>query len=141
MKRIYFATISILLLNQFTSIAQVNHLELKYDSVGLTVDAYYAKVYNKEKNVLVYFSADWCVPCIKLKPIIIQIETEQKESVEVLNLDVDENPKIATYLEINTLPLFILYKNGKKVWQRNMFMSKENLVKAINHYVIKTNVK
>ena len=114
MKRIYFATISTLLLNQFNSIAQVNHSKLKHDSVGLNVDAYYAKVYKKE-NVLVYFSADWCVPCIKLKPTIKQIEEEEKERVEVLNLDVDENPKIATYFEINTLPLFILYKNGKKV--------------------------
>lgn len=141
MTRISFAIISILFLTQFISMAQNSHSKIKQDNGGLTVDAFYMKVNNKERIVLVYFSADWCVPCIKLKPTIKQIEEEEKERVEVLNLDVDENPKIATYFEINTLPLFILYKNGKKVWERNMFTSKADLLKAINLYAIKTNVK
>ncbi|HWY10189.1 MAG TPA: thioredoxin family protein [Bacteroidia bacterium] len=101
---------------------------------GMTVETFLQKVNNPQKIVLVYFSADWCVPCIKLKPIIEQIETEENAKVEILKIDVDKNPKVAQYFEINTLPLFMIYKNGKKVWEKNMYMEKSDLVSRIHFY-------
>src|SRR4051812_14301813 len=82
---------------------------------GLSIEEY-LKMVNKEKTVMVYFNADWCVPCIKLKPFIEQLQNERKE-IELIPLDVDDNPKVALYLEINALPLFIVYQKGKKVWE------------------------
>ncbi len=103
---------------------------------GLSVEAFTKKVSTKEKIVLVYFHADWCVPCIKLKPIIDQIEKEQSKVVEILELDVDENPKIAIHFEINALPLFMIYKDGKKVWDHNAFLTKDELLGRINLYKV-----
>ncbi len=105
----------------------------KQDS-GMTVETFLQKVNNPQKIVLVYFHADWCVPCIKLKPVIEQIESEENAKAEILKLDVDKNPKVAQYFEINTLPLFMIYKNGKKVWEKNMYMEKSDLVSRIHFY-------
>lgn len=101
---------------------------------GLTLEQYNEKIANKEKIVLVYFNADWCVPCIKLKPVIEQIETEEKEKAVVLKLNVDDNKDIATHFEINTLPQFYLYRNGKIAWQFTGILTKKELSDKINLY-------
>lgn len=101
---------------------------------GLSIEEYQRRTSVTGKPVFVYFSADWCVPCIKLKPIIEQIEAEQKDKVVFLKLDVDENPLVSQHLEINTLPLFIIYRNGKKVWENNSFMDKSQLTAKIEQY-------
>lgn len=101
---------------------------------GMSVEEYFKKTENKEKIVLAYFKADWCVPCIKLKPAIEQLQTEEKEKVEILVIDVDENKKVAQHFEINTLPLFIIYKNGKKVWENNTSLPKAEIQKKLNMY-------
>ncbi len=92
------------------------------------------KTENKDKIVLAYFKADWCAPCIKLKPIIEQLEAEEKEKVEILIIDTDHNKKISQHFEINTLPLFHIYKNGKKVWENNTALSKADLQKKLALY-------
>lgn len=106
----------------------------KQEEKGLTIEQYNKKIVNNEQLVMVYFNADWCVPCIKLKPVIQQLETEEKDRAVFLKLNVDDNPEIATNFEINTLPLFYLYKNGKIVWQYTGIQSKKELSDKINQY-------
>lgn len=101
---------------------------------GMTVEEYIKKTQNQEKIVLAYFKADWCVPCVKLKPIMEQLTVEEKEKVEILIIDADKNPKVSQHFEINTLPLFILYKNGKKVWENNTSLPKTEIQKKLNLY-------
>ena len=93
----------------------------------MSVEEFQKKVNNKDKMVFVYFNADWCVPCIKLKPVIEQLEVEEQSRIELLKLDVDDNPKVSTFLEINSLPLFVIYKNGKSVWTHTGMLSKDDL--------------
>lgn len=109
-------------------------LTIKQDEKGLTVEQFNQKVSNKEKIVLVYFNADWCVPCIKLKPIIEQTEKEEAEKVIFLKINVDDNPEVATHFEINTLPQFYIYRNGKIAWQHTGILTKKDIYDKINLY-------
>lgn len=118
-----YLTIALLMLFALPAFTQIE---------GLSVEAFQTKVNNQQKIVLVYFHADWCKPCVKLKPIVEQIEAEEKASVEVLKIDADKNPAVALQFEINTLPLFMIYKNGKKVWEYNAFMQKAELIQKLN---------
>jgi thioredoxin 1 len=106
---------------------------LKQDA-GLTVEQYTKKINVRDKVVLVYFKADWCVPCIKFQPVIEQLIAEQKGKAEILILDVDANPLVSQHLEINTLPLFLIYKNGVKMWEKNSAVTKGELVQKIETY-------
>ena len=115
--------------------AYSNHTSAnKRQDIGLTMEEYTKKTTNHEKNVLVYFSANWCMPCTKLKPIIDQIETEQKQNMVLLKIDVDKNPMVSSYLEINTLPMFIIYKKGKAVWSERRMLSKQELTFQIEKW-------
>lgn len=107
---------------------------IRQDDRGMSVEAFMRKVYYPDKLVLVYFHANWCLPCVKLKPEIEVLEKEQQEVCEVLKIDSDQNPQLNEYFEINTLPLFILYKNGKKVWENTGYQSKQQLQSKIEQF-------
>jgi thioredoxin 1 len=67
--------------------------------------------------VLVDFSAVWCGPCKKLAPIVSEIEQESKGSLKVIRIDVDENPELASALQISSIPLLHIYNKQELVWQ------------------------
>ncbi|MFN8309198.1 MAG: thioredoxin domain-containing protein [Chitinophagales bacterium] len=85
-------------------------------STGLTMDSYLKNV-TKDKLVLVDFKAVWCGPCKMLKPIVEKTEKANAAKLELLTIDVDENPELANEMHIRSIPLLILYKQGKEVWR------------------------
>jgi len=98
---------------------------------GMTVAQFQEKISRKDKLVMVYFNASWCVPCIKLKPVISELENDSKENCEILQINTDDNPQVAEHYEINSLPMFVLYKNGKKMWENIGSLSKTQLQSKI----------
>lgn len=107
---------------------------LYQDEKGLDVEGFNKKVSASSKIVLVYFKASWCVPCIKLKPEMVELEGETKDYCEILSIDVDDNPKVAEHFEINTLPMFMVFKNGKRMWENVGSLSKTQLKSRIDLY-------
>lgn len=59
--------------------------------------------------------ATWCGPCRMLAPTIEKLADEYAGKIKVAKLDVDENPKTATKLEIMSIPTLLIYKDGKIV--------------------------
>jgi thioredoxin 1 len=64
---------------------------------------------------LVDFWAEWCMPCLRLAPVIEQIAKEYKGKLKVCKLNVDEAPKTASSYEIMSIPTLAVFKNGKVV--------------------------
>lgn len=99
---------------------------------GMTIEAYDKLVSNKDKLVLVDFNAEWCAPCKKLSPILDKIADDHPNKVELIKLDVDENPVISKSMRIQGLPTLKLYKNGEEVWQYLGLTSEDKIVSKIN---------
>ena len=60
-----------------------------------------------------YFTADWCGPCKKVRPIV---ESINKDSVLKFKLiDVDSEIELVKLFEIKSVPTFILLKDGEQV--------------------------
>jgi thioredoxin 1 len=68
---------------------------------------------------LVDFFATWCGPCKTLAPILKDLKKELGESVTILKVDVDKNPKAAQKFGVRGVPLLILFKNGDIVWKES----------------------
>jgi thioredoxin len=68
-----------------------------------------------EKPLLVDFYATWCGPCRMLAPILEQVQTHLKGKVQIVKIDTDRYPEIASQYEIHALPTIMLFKQGKPV--------------------------
>ena len=80
---------------------------------------------------LVKFSADWCAPCRAMVPIIEGLRAEFPE-VDFVEIDVEEEPKIAQQFNVRSLPTFVLLKDGEIMAQRIGAASRAELVSMIN---------
>lgn len=97
---------------------------------GMSV-AQFNEMVKSDKTVLVDFGATWCGPCKILKPIIKEVEGENKETLQVIYLDVDEQKELSNALGIQSIPLLHVYKNGKLVEQSVGLIDKRAVKKLI----------
>lgn len=52
---------------------------------------------------LVYFSADWCVPCHRFKPVVEEFSSNNS-AVTVHYVDVDGNPDLSERYQVMAVP-------------------------------------
>ncbi|MFN8278076.1 MAG: thioredoxin domain-containing protein [Chitinophagales bacterium] len=83
---------------------------------GMNIEDYLKQI-TSDKLVLVDFNAVWCGPCKLLKPILAKVEKKNTSKLEVVAIDVDQNPALANDMHIRNIPLLIMYKKGKEVWR------------------------
>lgn len=62
--------------------------------------------------VLVSFWADWCKPCLMLRPILEDLALEYEGQVKFTTVNVDEQPALAKEYGIGAVPTLVLFKDG-----------------------------
>jgi thioredoxin len=97
---------------------------------GMT-EAQFDALVQSDKPVLVNFYADWCAPCIKMKPYMEEIATSMSDKLTVVRINADENQRICKKLKIDGLPVLLIYQSGKITWTHSGFISKEDLLKQL----------
>ncbi|MCK9481400.1 MAG: thioredoxin domain-containing protein [Bacteroidia bacterium] len=88
-----------------------------------------------DKPVLIDFHTVWCSPCVKMAPIIDQIEDEFGTKAVVKRIDVDKSKDVGKAYNITGVPVFIIFKNGKQVWKHNGMISKDDLTAELKKYL------
>ncbi len=98
---------------------------------GMSIDQFNS-ILTSTTPVLIDFYADWCVPCKKMKPYLDELTQEYSSKVKVVRINADENSVLCKTLNIDALPVLLLYKNNTQVWKNIGYIDKTSVVTQLN---------
>ena len=77
-----------------------------------------------------YFTAEWCGPCKKTRPVV---EDMKKEGFDFQMVDADYEQLLVKKFEVKSVPTFILIENGKELNRITGAKTREELEDFINY--------
>ena len=98
---------------------------------AMTLEEYNEKI-SSSKFVMVDFTAVWCGPCKRMKPVLEEISTElEPDGFVMLEVDVDKDAPVSDAMQVFEMPTYFFYKDGKQVGRLKGEMSKDELITYI----------
>lgn len=88
----------------------------------------YQQLINSGNVVLVDFGAEWCPPCKKMEPVLAELLKEQGTKFKLVKVDGGNDVEVTKQNNVETLPVFIIYKNGKQVWRKQGMVTKAEML-------------
>jgi thioredoxin 1 len=87
-------------------------------TVTVTDASFEDDVLKSDKPVLVDFWADWCGPCKMIGPSLEEIAEELGDKVTIAKMDIMANTDVPGQIGVKSIPLMVLFKDGKAVAQK-----------------------
>jgi thioredoxin 1 len=89
--------------------------DLPMSTRDVTDATFEAEVLKNEKTIMVDFWAEWCGPCRAVSPILDAIASEHSDKLEIVKLNVDQNPETAMKYQITSIPAMKVFRGGEVV--------------------------
>lgn len=85
-------------------------------------------------TVLVEFFATWCPHCQRMMPIVAQVEELMAGKARVVQLDIDKYENEAKEARVESVPTFIIMRDGNEVWRHTGEMEAEELLAKLRSF-------
>jgi len=98
---------------------------------SVTEQTFEAEVATAAVPVLVDFTATWCPPCRQLTPILHAIAAESAGRLKVVEVNGDDQPRLAARFGIRAFPTVIAFAGGKEVARHVGLTTREKLLQMV----------
>jgi thioredoxin len=82
------------------------------------------------KHIL-YFTADWCNPCKKVRPIVEELNRDSAVKFQIIN--VDQETEMTKAMNVRSVPTFIVIEDGSEVKRATGAQTKEQLQELMSN--------
>ncbi len=147
-KLIKVGLIILLILPAFTAYAEGTGNNDANNIVDLDKKTFLEKVFNYEKNAeswayegatpcIINFYADYCGPCRRLYPTLVDIAKEYNSKIIVYRINTEVEKELAAAFGIQGIPFLIFVPVNGKPQAATGALPKENLEEIINSFLLK----
>jgi thioredoxin len=84
-----------------------------------------------EVPLLVDFYAPWCGPCQMMGPVLEQVGAQLKDRIQVVKINTDKYPDLASKHRITSLPTLVVFRNGQPVDRIEGLVRAEQLIQHL----------
>ena len=99
--------------------------------IRVTEENYREKVLQSDIPVLVEFFATWCGKCAMMEDVLTELAKENEGNFQVCQIDVDRSVELAEKFEVEVVPTFIVFQNGRPVAAARGVLTKAALEKMM----------
>lgn len=85
--------------------------------------------------VLVDFYATWCGPCQMMAPILEQVGANLRDRLQIVKIDTDKYPNLASKYQIEALPTLVLFKDGQPAERIEGVLQAQQLIEHLSTLV------
>jgi thioredoxin 1 len=83
-------------------------------------------------KMILYFTADWCNPCKKTRPIVEELDREQIMA-KFFIIDVDSEIEMTQDFGIKSVPTFVLMKDNSEIHRVTGAQTRQQLEELIRY--------
>jgi thioredoxin len=101
----------------------------------VTDETFDTEVLKSDKPVVVDYWAEWCGPCRMVAPVLEEIAAEHADKIDVVKINIDENPQVAQRYGILQIPTLNVFSGGEVVKQVIGAKPKSALLRELAEYI------
>lgn len=85
----------------------------------------------KQGTFLVEFINENCEPCAMIEPTLQQVKNSIGKRLDIIIVNIQDVPEVAQEFSIESVPLLILFNEGKIIWKTKAVLSKQEIIEKV----------